>query len=125
MKLWEILKEGKIGSIYKCRAGESYYSSVVAKVAETTNGFCFSIIEDENGIQHRKLVELCGLVIESEWEEINPEPVYVDFVTAYQNYNDGVCIKGRSGAIYCIEDHEEMRHEFKKDDIDDKWEVLN
>src|SRR5690606_18643009 len=43
-----------------------------------------------------KLVELCSMAVNEEWLEVKPEPVYVDFLTAWEAYMRGASIRHKS-----------------------------
>jgi hypothetical protein len=61
MKLWEVLKVGKVGQRYKCRSIEHSWDGKIYELHKTDSGYCIT----EYG--KTSLLELCATVIDADW----------------------------------------------------------
>jgi len=61
MKLWEVLRDGRVGQQYKCQSKQSSWNGRVYNLLKTDDSYC--LIE----FGKTSLLELCAAVIDAEW----------------------------------------------------------
>lgn len=82
MKLWEILRDGNVGDMFRCVTRNNSYSGYVVIVDQTEGNQKFIrifILPDGNILKRTCLVELCGDAMNSEWEVYEDNTPIVKF----------------------------------------------